>query len=253
MKKLLFGLLFVFVGLIAAILVAPNFINWNEYRDIITEEVNAATGFNLEIRGDIKISILPSPALVINDVHVANIEGASRADTLSVKSFEVRVALAPLLGRQLKINSIKLVKPVLSLEILADGRTNMAIKVPAVKKTEPGNSSAPASQPFGSLTGGSAGGDFAVQVDNFVIEKGSITYRDDIKGQVETIENLNGRFALASLSGPMESSGSAVVRGTPMSFAASAGAMIQGRTLPFNFSLKVIPGEVDLGFWKSVV
>ena len=120
MKKLLFGFLFVIVGLIGAVMVAPNFINWNEYRDKITSEVNAATGFNLEIRGDIKIGILPSPALLINDVHVANIEGAMTADTLTVESFEVRVALIPLIGRQLKISSVKLVKPVLNLEKLAD-------------------------------------------------------------------------------------------------------------------------------------
>lgn len=252
MKKLLFGFLFIFVGLIAAVLIAPNFINWNEYRDIITKEVNAATGFNLEIRGNIKIGILPSPALLINDVHVANIEGASTADTLSVDSFEVRVALAPLLSRQLQIRSIKLVKPVLSLEILSDGRTNMAFNPPAPQSAADQSvaSSPPKSQPFSSLTGGAGTGadSLAIQVDDFVIEKGSISFRDDTKGQIETIENLNGRFALASLSGPMESSGSAVVRGIPMSFAASAGALVQGRTLPFNFDLKVIPGEASLRF-----
>jgi uncharacterized protein involved in outer membrane biogenesis len=256
LKKLLFGFLFVLVGLFGAILVAPNFVNWNEYREIITEEVNAATGFNLEIRGDIKIGILPSPALLINDVHVANIEGAHTADTLTVDSFEVRVALAPLLGRQLQIRTVKLVRPVLSLEVLSDGRTNMAFKGPAAA-----NSAAPASkpastpggaQPFGSLLGGADGGALAIQLDDFVIEKGSISYRDDTKGQVETIENLNGRFALASLSGPMESSGSAVVRGIPMSFAATAGTVVQGRTLPFNFDLKVIPGETNLRFSGAI-
>jgi len=251
LKKLLFGFLFLIVGLFAAVLVAPNFINWNEYRDVITDEVNAASGFNLEIRGDIKIAILPSPALLISKVHVANIEGAARADMLAVDSFEVRVALAPLLGGQLQIRSVKLVKPVLSLEVLADGRTNMAFKAPA-PKSKPAEAAKQDSEalPFGSLTGqaGGSGGDLAIQVDDFVIEKGAVFYRDDTKGQVESIENLNGRFALASLSGPMESSGSAVIRGVPMSFAASAGTMVQGRTLPFNFNLKVIPGETNLRF-----
>jgi len=250
LKKLLFGFLFLIVGLFAAVLVAPNFINWNEYRDVITDKVNAATGFNLEIRGDIKISILPSPALLINQVHVANIEGAARADTLAVDSFEVRVALAPLLGGQLQIRSVKLVKPVLSLEVLADGRTNMAFKVPE-PKAKPAQAAKKDNKalPFGFLTGQASGGsEMAIQVDDFVIEKGAVFYRDDTKGQVESVENLIGRFALASLSGPMESSGSAVIRGVPMSFSASAGTMIQGRTLPFNFALKVIPGETNLRF-----
>ena len=100
--------------------------DWNEYKNFLEKKINIETGLNAEIRGDIKIKILPNPTLLINDVRVANIEGAAAPDILSVESFEIRVALTPLLGRQLQFSKVKLVKPVLNLEVLADGRTNMA-------------------------------------------------------------------------------------------------------------------------------
>jgi hypothetical protein len=253
LKKVLFGFLFTMVGLIGAILVVPNFIDWNEYREIITSKIYAATGLNLEIRGDITINILPSPLLRINDVHVANIEGAATADTLSVESFEVHVALAPLLGRQLHISSIKLLRPVLSLEILPDSRTNMTIKTPTViqpnsSTSNPSNSNSSTSNPFGFLLGEGGIGPRSFRLDNFVVEKGLISYRDDTKGQIETIKDLNGRFAMASLYGPMESRGSGVVRGIPISFSVAAGAVVQGRTLPFKFNLESAPGDARLTF-----
>jgi len=121
--------LFLIIGFLGALLIAPNFINWNEYRDNITENIYSKTGLNIEIRGNIKLEILPSPVLLINNINLANIEGAMTADTLKVETLEMSIALIPLLGRQLKINTIKLIKPILNIEILPDGRNNMAITV----------------------------------------------------------------------------------------------------------------------------
>ena len=130
MQKFLFVFLFLVIGLFGALLITPNFINWNEYRDTIVEHVYTKTGRHLEIRGNIKLDILPSPTLLINAVHVANIEGAVTSDTFTVKTIEVRMAFLALLGRQLKINTIKLVEPVLNIEVLMDGRDNLEITPP---------------------------------------------------------------------------------------------------------------------------
>ena len=127
MQRLLFVLLYTIIGVFGALLIAPNFINWNEYRDDIVEYVYNVTGRNLEIRGNIELEVLPSPALLINGVHIANVEGATTVDTLTIKTIEVRMALIPLLGRHLKINTVKLVEPTLNIEILSDGRNNMEI------------------------------------------------------------------------------------------------------------------------------
>ncbi len=236
------------IAAVGALIAAPNFVDWNEYKDLITAEAKSATGRDLEIRGDIKAALLPSPALVVHDVHLANIEGASSADMIALEKLEVRIALAPLLGGNLLIEAIKLINPVVNLEILSDGRNNMSF-VPVSKDKSGGDKKSPAKAlPFGAPDGdgkvqGEVGG-FAVRVDNFVIEKGSVTFIDNLGGTTEKIENLNGRFALQSLTGPMESSGSAVVRGIPLSFGVNISSLVQGRTLPFSVEVTVIPGGV---------
>jgi len=253
LQRFLFIFLFLVIGLFGAILVAPNFINWNEYREVFAKKVYHATGFNLEIRGDIKIEILPSPALLINDVHVANIEGAMTSDTLMVKKLEVKIALIPLLGRQLQFTSVKLVQPIMNIEILSDGRTNMSIKPPNTadpKLSDFNNSKTPDRGPKSplSLIERSKIGSLTLKVDDFIVQNGFVKFHNAQKGQTEKIEKLNGRFSLASFAGPMESSGSAVIKGLPINYALSFGAILQDRTLPFNLKFNSILGATELRF-----
>ncbi len=253
LQRLLFICLFLIIGLFGALLVAPNFINWNEYRDVIAENVYDVTGLNFEIRGNINLGILPSPGLLINDVHVANIEGAATADTLTVKTLEVRIALIPLLTRQIRINTVKLVKPILNIEILSDGRNNMKIGAPEISVAKASDikdfkNSDPTYKFFRPLFDKLGVGPLEISVDDFFVQSGSITYRDNAKGQMEKIEDLNGRFSLASVLGPVESSGRAIIRGVPISYSLATGSILQNRTLPFNFLFKSIRGDSNLRF-----
>ena len=241
MKKILWAVGGVVVLMIATVLVVPSFINWNEYKGEITDRAKAATGRHLEILGDIKIGLLPAPAVRAERVRIANIEGASTADMVSLERLEVRVALGPLFSGQIQVRSIKLVKPVVNIEVLADGRSNLVFD-PASGNNQSTPSPA-SSAPTDSGSEGSGGG-AAIRIDDLAIEDGTVVYRDARAGQTERITNLNGRFAAASLTGPMETSGSAVVRGIPLSFEASVGAVVRGRTVPLTVDVQVIPGEV---------
>ena len=236
-----------------ALVITPNFVNWNEYRDTIAKHVYTTTGHNIEIRGDIKLEILPSPKLLINAVHVANIEGAITSDTLTVKTIEVRMALLPLLGRQFKINTINLVEPVLNIEILMDGRNNITVETPPISNTELSD--------VKDLKAVSPGPEFSkslfdeleinlssLSIDNLYVKNGFISYRNNARGQVEKVKNLNGSFSLASSLGPMESSGSAIIRGVPINYSVATSSIMRDRTLPFNFLLKSTQGDTNLRF-----
>ena len=119
----------------ATVLILPTFINWNQYREEIASQVRNALGRELNIKGDIKLTILPSPALAINGIHLANVEGTSTADIVTLKSLEVNIALIPLLGQNIQITSVRLVEPVINIEILEDGTNNLAFG--AVTKEQP--------------------------------------------------------------------------------------------------------------------
>ncbi len=242
MKKILGVVAGLLILLIAAVLIVPSFIDWNQYKTEIVSRAKESTGRDLDIRGDIEFSVLPTPGLRVNDVHVANVRGAAAPQMVSLKSLEVRVALLPLLGGNIQVHGIRLVDPVIHLQRFADGRTNMTFS-PASSQSLPsdgGRSGADGSSSTGEAP--------AIVVENFVIENGTVTYRDDVTSQEERIEALNGRMTAASLMGPMEASGSLVARNIPLSFKVSTGTFVQRRTLPFTAEIEFVPGEVKTKF-----
>lgn len=250
MNKVLIIIAGLLVTLVALVLIVPGFMNWNQYRGMIQAEAAKATGRAVEIDGDIRIQLIPAPRLVIENARLANIEGASSADMITLKRLEVHVALAPLVSGAIRVQSVILVEPELRLEILETGRNNFTFT--PEPKVAPAVPNAPQSlAPPPSATSPEAPlFEFQPQlsIDNFTIEGGRVSFKNAGNGHTETIEYLNGRFAMAALKGPWEASGSAVVRGIPLSFLGSTGAIVQGRTLPFNFDLTAIPGTVRTQF-----
>ncbi len=242
MKKVLFALVALVVILLGAVVVVPGMIDWNDYKAEIAAQAKSLTGRELAIDGDIRITILPAPALVARDVRLANVEGAAAADMVSLKLLEVRIALGPLLGGSIQVETIKLIEPVIELEILADGRRNWDFAAAAKPDAE-----APATggtaQPAG---GGNAGGGPDVRLDNFVIEYGTLIFRDNIAGTIEHVEVTQATIAAASLSGPFDSSGKIVARGIPFDYDVSIGEIIHERTVPFGLTLTAASGEASL-------
>ena len=235
------------LAVIAAVLIVPGIIDWNErtpeivrlVKDKIVKLVKDNTGRHLELRGDISVSVLPMPTLRVDDVRIANVEGAASADMVALKSLDVRVALLPLLGGNIRVESVRLEEPVIDIQVFADGRTNLVFSPPEAAAPAPGNTgSRPAGPPPGPAAPPS------VVVDDFVIEKGTVIFRDESSGRTERIRNINGRLNAASLTGPLETTGSLIAHGIPLSYKISLGAIIQGRTVPFSADVRILPGDV---------
>jgi hypothetical protein len=238
LNKLLIGIVGLVVLVVAAILVVPGFINWNEYKTEIADQAKAFTGRDLVIGGDIRIAILPSPRLVVSDVALANLPGAAAPKMVKLTSLEVAVAFGPLLGGDIQIDSIKLVRPVIELEQLADGRQNWII-APTGKKPEK-----PTQDSRGATTQSGAGFAPSVRLDNFVIEDGTVVYRDSKSGTIERVDNINSKIAAASLAGPFESSGQLILRSIPLKYEVTVGKVIHERTVPFGLSFEAAPGGI---------
>ena len=209
------------VGLIvAAVLVGPSMINWNNYKADFIDVVEHLTGRKLAINGDIEISIFPAPAVVANDVYLSNSIGASAKNMFSLKSLEVRIALGPLFGGQVKVQTVRLIDPVIELQRFANGRTNMEFsfmeKITEGENKEVliGRTPLAEAQKDNETTKSSS----KFSLDNFSIENASLIYRDDVLGKTESIENLDATFAAASSSGPFASEGKMVFRGFPLEF-----------------------------------
>lgn len=219
-KRLLFGLAALLVLLVAAVLIVPSFINWNTYKPEIVAQAREATGRDLAIDGDIGLKLLPAPALSVEQVRIANIEGAPTPEMATLKSLDVRVALLPLLSGEIQVESVRLVEPSIVLERLADGRASWDL----------------------AGAGGESGGAPALRLDRFEVDNGTVTYRDAASGQEVLVEAVSLAGSAASLSGPFEVKGEARVGSLPFTFETRAGAFAPGRAVPLLLLLGM-PGE----------
>ena len=238
---------------LAVIFVAPNFVDWNQYRDELTAYAKSVTGREFEIKGDVKFGIFPSPILVIKDLRIANSKSPTNGDIASLESLEFHLALTPLLTKNIQIIDLKLGNPVINLEKSSSSKNNFPFRLNRENKT-----TITSNEPMGSpqQTGNNnsivdnkaviAG--FTIQIDNFLVENGTINYSNISSGHTETIDELNGRLRLASLNGPIDAEGTAVIRKIPLNFSVSIGQIVQKRTLPFNLTANIIPGSVKTSF-----
>jgi len=250
-KRVLWAIGGLLVLLVAAVLIGPVLIDWNQYKGDIQKQALNASGRELTINGDISITVLPSPALIVNNVLVANIQGAASENMMRLKHLEVRIALAPLLAGRIEVERIKLVEPEIELEVLADGRKNWVFDTGG-----PGAASQPLpGAPSGEEKGGAAADISAppIVLDNFTIENGSLIYRDGPSGTVERIEKIDANITAASLNGPFESTGDLRLRGVPLVYEINVAEIIHGRTVPFNLKLGMKPGQAKLQITGTLV
>lgn len=239
MRKVFIVLAGLLALLIAAIFIGPGFVNWNAYKGQIADAAYKATGRSLSIQGDISFSILPTPKLVVKDVGLANVDGGRAEQMVRLKSLDVQVSLAALISGNIQVQSVTLVQPVITLEVLADGRRNWDFDL---RKSQ-GASQAGQAIPLNG-TGAATATDSIpnIRLDRFIVTDGTLVYADAASGLEEKVTGLDAAFSAGSLEGPFESSGDATVRGQTITFAVSAGKMIENRTLPINANVQVKAG-----------
>jgi AsmA protein len=115
-------------GLVALVLIAaiviPFVIDPNDYKDRIAQETRKATGRDLELKGDLKLSIFPWLAIETGEAVLGNPAGFGPGPFVTLQSADVGVKLIPLLRGQLEIRRLKIDGMQVNLVKNADGHTN---------------------------------------------------------------------------------------------------------------------------------
>jgi AsmA protein len=113
------------VVLVVLLLLAVRlFVNPNDYKDRIAQEVKTSTGRELTLSGDIKLSVFPWIALELGPASLGNPPGFSAQPFAAVQHVAVRVKLLPLLHKELQIGRIKIDGLDLRLQKNASGEGN---------------------------------------------------------------------------------------------------------------------------------
>jgi AsmA protein len=91
--------------------------------------IEQATGRNVEIRGPVGITLFPTLGVKASQVSVGNAPGGRAANMVDARDVTIGVAAMPLFKRDLQVTALKLVDPVISLEILPNGAPNWVLQV----------------------------------------------------------------------------------------------------------------------------
>jgi uncharacterized protein involved in outer membrane biogenesis len=118
-KKVLIALGGAAIALVVAAVVFVLTIDIESYKPRIEAAVSSATGLEVRINGKMGLSFFPF-GISAKDIHVAN-----RGDEiLSLEDLKLGAEWMPLLNKQLKVTSCKLVKPAVNIVKEADGKYN---------------------------------------------------------------------------------------------------------------------------------
>ena len=122
--------------LIVLLLAAPLFMNAENYKSVIAERIEDATGRAVHI-SDIKLSLFPWIGVSLYDLRIDNTEGFSLQPFVQVGHFDIQVALLPLLGGRTEVKRFTIDSSRIVFERDAQGRGNwQAPDRPAVVFTD---------------------------------------------------------------------------------------------------------------------
>ena len=194
---------------------------------VLAEHLKTATGRDFKVNGNISIRVLPSLAVVADDLVLSNAAWGSRPEMLKVKHTAFEIALKPLLNGEVRILKVNLEEADLLLETERDGRSNWRFSSdqnPASKSAIP-----------------------VFDVEQLAITGAKITYRDGatLAASSLLIENLS-----LAAQGEFDSiSASLLVGEQKIQFAGRVGSLLALMTgpadWPFDLHMKLNGSEVS--------
>jgi len=176
--KWLLGLVVTLVVLIiAAIIIVPMVFDPNDYRDDITALVKEHTGRELKLDGELKVSVFPWLGIRTEGLALSQ-PAEIGGDMVSVDTAQLRVKFAPLLSKQVHIDTVVLKQPKLRLVTLKNGIDSFS-----------GLSGDDAAEDDAEQD--SAGAAVALVIQGVELTDGSLVIDDRVEGSITEVSKLN--------------------------------------------------------------
>ena len=109
----------------------------NQYKSYVSELVEKQIGRKLEIKGDASIGISLVPTLIVEDVELQNAPWASQPQMVTLQKLELKLAVLPLLKKNIVLDKMILTSPKIYLETSVDGKNNWDFSKNEKVKVEP--------------------------------------------------------------------------------------------------------------------
>ena len=130
LTKLLISLTVTIVLVVSAAGLLYLFIDIDAYKDDVAARIEALTGREVAINGDIDLNLSLNPSLSVEDVTLGNASWGSKPQMLKIGRLQGRVALLPLLSGNIEIRELAFFDTELLLETDAKGLGNWSLDSP---------------------------------------------------------------------------------------------------------------------------
>jgi uncharacterized protein involved in outer membrane biogenesis len=167
----------VVAGLAATVAAVPYFIDWRFFEPQMIAAVENATGYDVEVGGELRFTLLPRPALVVDEVAITGF-GAERQPLIRAEQLSAAVAFWPLFGKRVEVDHIALKTPVVRMVSYADGSNNWS---------RPDEADAKSST--------------SIQIADFRIENGTLIKRAATGSELR-FDDIDATLSVPSLDGP---------------------------------------------------
>lgn len=203
---------------LAAVLILPKVIDVQKYKPMILEKVSAATGRQVSLGGDLRLSLFPWVGVSFSDFRLGSPEGFASREFVAVKSFEAHVKLMPLLSQEVQVESFIVDGLEVYLEKQKDGRGNWQ---------DLGGSSGKGATPAAAAAEGEPAqlGLKSIEVTSFIIRDARLSYVDQQLGLHREISGLTLQLTDVNLDRPVAVALQAVVDGKPLAVKGSVGPL----------------------------
>ncbi len=110
------------------ILIIPHFIDWSHFRQPIITAFKKHTGFDVDFKGPIHFTLLPTIHLSADEICVKNRPGGTSENFITLKKIFLKADLLSLLKGKINISQVELIEPAINLETSSNGQNNWELK-----------------------------------------------------------------------------------------------------------------------------
>lgn len=214
-KRLALATAFILIGLLVVV-VLPRLITINHYKQKITQLLSDHTGLDVDIKGDISLTVLPDFGMTVHDMAISGSILPDKIQTASthVDALTLKLRLIPLLKGLLQFDSIVIDHPVISVLLPGtekEGATQHILKKKTAQPAETENEKilseeASVSMPLGDATHLQPA-EHALTIKEFRIHEGEVQLKHPDWNMPLTINNIEIRASLDDAKAPFSVKG----------------------------------------------
>jgi len=220
MNNLLIAIAVFVITVVGALFAVPHFVDWNSYRSVFEEEASRVVGREVQVDGEVKLYLLPTPYFSIEKVRIADTSANLTEPFFRTDSLTVKLSIAPIFRGIVEATEIEFQRPILRLAVDARDKWNW--------------------QGFAQALGATAYMPSNVTLTSLKIANGVLALHGPDGIERARLERLNGELSAPALNGPYRFRGSFFSGGTERELRLATGSPEADGAMRVRASLRML-------------